>query len=87
MPFRLDGFCRMFNKKVQGGRLIASSSRLRLVYEPAEQKSIHPAEASDATAIKQQGQGEKVLKPPDCKGLVDSKKMYCMPCNSESDWL
>jgi hypothetical protein len=39
----LDGFCRMFNTQVQEGRLIASSPRERLVYEPTEQKGIHPA--------------------------------------------
>jgi poly-gamma-glutamate synthesis protein (capsule biosynthesis protein) len=32
----LDGFCRMFNSRVQGGRVIASSPRARLVYEPTE---------------------------------------------------
>ncbi|MGD0459513.1 MAG: hypothetical protein ABSC21_17410 [Terriglobia bacterium] len=69
----------MFNTQVQEGRLIASSPRLRLVYEPPEQKGIHPAEASDATAIKQQGQGEEVLSGLDCKGLVGGEKMYCMP--------
>jgi poly-gamma-glutamate synthesis protein (capsule biosynthesis protein) len=39
----LDGFCRMFNTQVQEGRLIASSPRERLVYEPTEQKGFHPA--------------------------------------------
>ena len=39
----LDGFCRMFNTQVQEGRLMASSPRERLVYEPTEQKGIHPA--------------------------------------------
>ena len=39
----LDGFCRMFNTQVQEGRLIASSPRERLVYEPTEQKGFHRA--------------------------------------------
>jgi len=39
----LDGFCRMFNTQVQEGRLIASSPRERLVYEPAEPKGAHSA--------------------------------------------
>ena len=39
----LDGFCRMFNTQVQEGQLIASSPHERLVYEPTEQKGIHPA--------------------------------------------
>jgi poly-gamma-glutamate synthesis protein (capsule biosynthesis protein) len=39
----LDGYCRMFNSRVQGGRLVASSPRERLVYQPPEQKGIHPA--------------------------------------------
>jgi hypothetical protein len=40
----------------------------------------HPSccpEASDATAIKQQGQGEEVLSGPDCMGLEGGEKMYC----------
>jgi poly-gamma-glutamate synthesis protein (capsule biosynthesis protein) len=39
----LDGFCRMFNTQVEGGRLMASSPRERLVYEIPEQKGSHPA--------------------------------------------
>jgi poly-gamma-glutamate synthesis protein (capsule biosynthesis protein) len=39
----LDSFCRMFNSRVQGGRLIGSSPRERLVYQPSEQKGIHSA--------------------------------------------
>jgi hypothetical protein len=39
----LDGFCRMFNSQVQGGRLIASSPRERLVYARTGQKGIDPA--------------------------------------------
>jgi poly-gamma-glutamate synthesis protein (capsule biosynthesis protein) len=39
----LDGFCRMFNSQVQGGRVIASSPRERLVHPPTEHKGIHPA--------------------------------------------
>jgi poly-gamma-glutamate synthesis protein (capsule biosynthesis protein) len=39
----LDGFCRMFNSQVQGGRLVASAPRERLVYQPPEHKGIHPA--------------------------------------------
>jgi poly-gamma-glutamate synthesis protein (capsule biosynthesis protein) len=39
----LDGFCRMFNSRVQGGRLVASSPRERQVYESTEQKGIHSA--------------------------------------------
>jgi poly-gamma-glutamate synthesis protein (capsule biosynthesis protein) len=39
----LDGFCRMFNSRVQGGRLMASSPRERLVYQPPERKGIPPA--------------------------------------------
>jgi hypothetical protein len=39
----LDGFCRMFNSRVQGGRLIPSSPRERLVYQPPGQKGIPPA--------------------------------------------
>jgi poly-gamma-glutamate synthesis protein (capsule biosynthesis protein) len=38
----LDGFCRMFNTRVQEGRLIASSPREPLVYAPIEQKGVHP---------------------------------------------
>ena len=38
----LDGYCRMFNSRVQGGRLIASTPRERLVYQAPEQKGIHP---------------------------------------------
>jgi poly-gamma-glutamate synthesis protein (capsule biosynthesis protein) len=37
----LDGFCRMFNARVQEGRLIASSPREPLVYAPTEQKGLH----------------------------------------------
>jgi hypothetical protein len=39
----LDGFCRMFNTQVEGGRLMASSPRERLVYEIPEQKGGHLA--------------------------------------------
>jgi poly-gamma-glutamate synthesis protein (capsule biosynthesis protein) len=39
----LDGFCRMFNSRVEGGRLIPSPPRERLVYASKEQKGIHPA--------------------------------------------
>jgi poly-gamma-glutamate synthesis protein (capsule biosynthesis protein) len=39
----LDGFCRRFNSQVEGGRVIASSPRERLVYPAAGQKRIHPA--------------------------------------------
>jgi poly-gamma-glutamate synthesis protein (capsule biosynthesis protein) len=45
----LDGFCRMFNSQVQGGRLIASSPRERLVYESTGQKGNRPAAGHRAT--------------------------------------
>jgi len=39
----LDGFCRMFNAQVQGGRLMASTPRERLVYASTGAKSRHSA--------------------------------------------
>ena len=45
----LDGFCRMFNSRVQGGRLIASSPRERLVYQPPKEKGIHPGAGGQPT--------------------------------------
>jgi poly-gamma-glutamate synthesis protein (capsule biosynthesis protein) len=45
----LDGFCRMFNSQVQGGRLIASAPREHLVYESTEPKGDHPAGGKRAT--------------------------------------
>ena len=38
----LDGFCRMFNSQVREGRLMASSPRERLIYEPRAKKSVSP---------------------------------------------
>jgi poly-gamma-glutamate synthesis protein (capsule biosynthesis protein) len=39
----LDSFCRMFNSQVKSGRLMASSPRERLVYEPRVKKGIPAA--------------------------------------------
>jgi len=44
----LDGFCRMFNSQVQGGRVMASPLRERLVYAPRVKKGI-PATARRPT--------------------------------------
>jgi poly-gamma-glutamate synthesis protein (capsule biosynthesis protein) len=39
----LDGFCRMFNSRVEGGKLVASAPHEPLVYAPAEQTGVRPA--------------------------------------------
>jgi len=39
----LDGFCRMFNSQVQGGRLMASAPRERMVYAPEVKKGVRAA--------------------------------------------
>jgi len=39
----LDGFCRMFNSRVDGERLVASAPREPLLYAPAEQTGVRRA--------------------------------------------
>jgi poly-gamma-glutamate synthesis protein (capsule biosynthesis protein) len=39
----LDGFCRMFNSQVQGGRLMGSAPRERMVYAPGVKKGVRAA--------------------------------------------
>ena len=76
LPFCLDSFCRMFNTQVQEGRLIASSLGGRLVTtDGAKGLPSWRPEASDATVVKQQGQGEKVWSGLDYKGLVLGEKI------------
>jgi poly-gamma-glutamate synthesis protein (capsule biosynthesis protein) len=53
----LDGFCRMFNSRVQGGRVIASSPRERLVYGPTEHKGNHPGAGRRSTRRPSSDQG------------------------------
>jgi poly-gamma-glutamate synthesis protein (capsule biosynthesis protein) len=47
----LDGYCRMFNSRVQGGRLVACPPRERLVYQAPERKGIYTAAGRRATRV------------------------------------